>query len=150
MQMAWLCAGTICPGPACRFDAPMAPVQEGSNIVTVSVKPQKIGVATSTRFSLKVENVADSFSYCEDNVLSQLLCSLCDMPWSMLARSCLILLDHGFFSALQKVCLGSRGLGGMWRNETANDLRASVHLQWICLKDANMPNYKAHAPVCNR
>ena len=61
-------AGTVCRGPACRFDKLMAHAVEGSNTITVSVTPQTVGVATAARFRLKVENVADSFSECEDQV----------------------------------------------------------------------------------
>jgi len=58
--------GPVCNAPACRFDENMAHAIEGSNMITVSVKPQTVGTATATRFRLKVENVLDSFSECED------------------------------------------------------------------------------------
>merc|ERR1712100_239455 len=59
--------GTHCDGPACRFDGLMAPIAEGSNILTVTIKPLTVGRAVSARFRLKVQNVQDSFSSCEDN-----------------------------------------------------------------------------------
>ena len=46
----------------------MAPIAEGSNILTVTIKPLTVGRAVSARFRLKVQNVQDSFSSCEDNV----------------------------------------------------------------------------------
>ena len=64
-------AGTFCRGPTCTFEGHVAPIVEGPNTVAVVVKPQVVGAAAGARFQLKVENVVNSFSHCEDNVSSR-------------------------------------------------------------------------------
>ena len=62
-------AGTVCHGPTCRFDVKhAAPIEEGSNILAVVVKRPVISAALSARVQLRLENVINSFSHCEDNV----------------------------------------------------------------------------------
>ena len=62
-------AGAVCNGPACQLDALLQPIDEGLNVLKVAIKPKVLGQATTTRIRLKVEDVEDSFSQCEDNVI---------------------------------------------------------------------------------
>ena len=121
-------AGTFCHGPACRFEGKFEG-KEGSNIVAVAVQPRAVGAAVSARIQLKLENVQDGFSHCEDMVISVRTCATVSVP--------------GVDSDLlwQKVCLGKGGLGRHWDWQQTKDLRESLRLQWLCLKNSDVAGY---------
>ena len=53
---------------------------------------------------------------------------------------------------VQKVCLGKRGLGEHWDLPEAKDLRESIKLQSMCLKNSKIVNYtnKENMKVCEQ
>ena len=53
-------------------------------------------------------------------------------------------------ACLQKVCLGTKGLGKFWDQEQGKNLRVSTALQWMCLQDSTMPAYPDHKAVCQQ